>query len=235
MTRNLLAISFLLPLAFVVGCGDPNNSDICQDYPEHPSCDGTVEDDTGTGGNGDFVAVILATTPFEGVTVTVDGTDAECSGTTCTFEVDEAGGYRVEAWDTYTFIPKVVEVESAGEIQVSWNEGGCASNPDWEGTTECDEWVSGEYGMVLFEGARDCVDEIWGLEADDVEFVVDDEAITIVGISSSYDAIVSGNTFYGSHSSGNWYSGNITDDGAFHVYMTNAVNGTVDEFLFYCD
>lgn len=236
MTRIPLAILFALPLT-IVGCGDGSNGN-----GGDPDCTGADcgDDDTGPGPDDGFEATIVATTPFEGVAVSVavrnsgDWELVECTGTTCTFEVPEADEYSVAAEDTYTFISKQVDIEDPGEFQVSWVTGGCASDPEWDAASECSEWVPGEYGMVTFDGERNCVDEIWGREAE-IEFIVSDEAITITGISSSYESTMSGNTFYGSHSSGNWYSGDIAEDGTFNVYMTNAASGDVSEFLFNCD
>jgi len=138
---GLLAL-IALPLAFAVGCGDPNDNNGNE----------TVDTGDDTGVN-DFEATIVATTPFEGVEVTVDGIDATCAGTSCTYLVDEAGTYDVEAWDTYTFVPKTVEVQTTGEFSVEWAEGGCASDPDWDATGPCDEWVPGEYGFPPLEGS----------------------------------------------------------------------------------
>ena len=205
MTRNLLAILVLLPLAFTVGCEDSSNGG------NGGEADADTDADSDSDTDADFSATIVATIPFEGVQVTVDGTNAECAGTSCALDVDKPG-----------------------EFQVSWSEGGCTSDSQWAGDGPCDEWTPGEYGMVLFEGQRNCEDEIWGREAE-IEFVVTDEAITIKGISSSYESTMSGNNFYWSHSSGGWAAGIITDDGGLHVYQLNMVNGGIDEFLFYCD
>jgi len=231
MTCSKLAIFCLLPLAFGLGCEDSNPPG---NGGNDADADTDSDSDSDTDADSDFEATIVATIPFEGVQVTVDDVDADCVGTSCTFSVTEAGDYTVEAWDTYTFIPKEVNVDKAGQFSVEWTEVGCASDSSWDATGPCDEWTPGEYGMVIFEGERDCVDEIWGREAE-IEFVVTDEAITIKGISSSYESTMSGNNFYWSHSSGGWAAGIITDDGGLHVYQLNMVNGGIDEFLFYCD
>lgn len=219
MTRFMLAIS-LLPLAFVVGCGDPNSGD----NGGNTECtDADCVDDT------DFAATIIATTPFAGVQVTVDGTDADCVGTTCTFSVADPGEYEVEAWDTYTFIPKEVQVDNPGEFQVSWSTGGCASDPDWNADGPCDEWVPGEYGFPPLEGSY--TDEEWGSEWD-VEVNIDNNIVLEMG---SVDPTMSAENFYWSNSDvGTWVTGTVIDEETFSMVMLNA-SGTINEFLFHRD
>lgn len=219
MSRILLAS--LLPLAVMVGCGDPNgsggNGSGGNTECNHSDCDVT-----------DFEAMIVATTPFEGVQVTVDGTDADCVGTSCTFVVTETDEYEVEAWDTYTFVPKSVDIEDPGEFQVSWVTGGCASDPNWAATGSCDEWVPGEYAFPPLEGSY--TDENWGAEWD-VEVNVSD----VIALDMAWATATMSGEFYYYSDSDVWITGRILDEQTFSMVMFNAASGNIAEYLFHRD
>lgn len=230
MTRLLLAS--LLPLAFLMGCGDgsenPGNGD--------PDCTANCgDDDTDVT---PFAATIVATTPFEGVTVSVavrnsgDWEVIECDGTTCTFEVDEAGEFSVAAENTYTFVNKQVDVAEPGEFQVSWVAGGCASDPEWDPASACDEWVPGEYGFPMLEGSY--TDEIWGAQYD-IEVEIVDSTMVVHGLARSESATFGdGDYFYTVNEDGKWQAGVVIDEGTFQLLVSKS-DGSVDEFLFHRD
>lgn len=177
-----------------------------------------TETDTGSDTDADSDADVTfdIVIPMSGATVTVDDEDVPCDASNvCAATVNGDGPHDVIVeHDAYYFIPKQVTVTNGvpDASQVTYATGGCASDPDWTGTSWCDDWVMSEY-QVTVEGEycdeQDrCVDVETGHE--DLDGDGGEESVMDMDGWSHFNA--SGNLMYGFNGETVFSYGNISSD-----------------------
>mgnify|MGYP001594819447 FL=1 len=163
MTRTLLAI-ILLPLAFVVGCGDPTEceSEDCTGNTDCVGADCGDDEDTGPGPD-EFSATLRSVAPYgwvgdhriEMIEPEEEDLPPICTDTNeCDRELTSVGNYRVNLQgDTWDCVPQVQLVD-VNDLDLT-----VAVSDAWLGEGACGLAPEGEDGG--WEVYTDVADQVW--------------------------------------------------------------------------
>lgn len=187
MTRILLAI-LSLPLAFVVGCGDPDNCSTGDECNDNVDCGTDCGDDDDTATPGDFSATLRSVAPYGWAgnhRIEMIEPEEENIGTcedtnSCDASLLEVGNFRLAiSGDTFTCVPQVqlVDVNDDGNtvaVSDAWlDEGTCGLAPEgedagWNVDTRITDLGNGDQVVIT-------IDNYDAVVTEDTFFYEDDE------------------------------------------------------------